>query len=450
MPSACWPGEEIGPVVLASPDLRPSVLGVARSLVDAGLLRRFVTTLAVFPPEERSAMTRLAFHVRPALDRALAARQAPTWLQGRLQVFPLREVVRLAAQRCGLGPVACDRVWEWAETGFDRRVARAWAGRVPCIYGCEHASAATFQLQHQRGGLNVLWQVSAHHRTAYRLVREQLERFPETTTAYARHALQTADRVNGRKDAQYALADLIVANSYFVRQTFLEAGIPADRVVAIPTGCPRPVVQPPSRSSRGPMIFLSAGKQNVLKGTHLLLEAWRRVASGRAGQLLLVGTQELPACLVRDLPDNVVLRPPVPRGELEQMFHQASVFVLPTLCEGRAHVILEALAHGLPVLTTGNSGCSDVVRDGINGWLTKPGDVESLAERLAWCLDHPDPVAAMGLASLDQAACWQQEDFAALHAQTLAAFLRDRGRMSADRPDRTRTSAAVAQAAETR
>jgi glycosyltransferase involved in cell wall biosynthesis len=402
-------------VVLASPDLRPSVLGVARSLLEAGLLRRFVTTVA-------------AGGGGSWLARVLRSRVAPDWLRGRIQTYPAREVVRVAAQRLGLGPVTCDRVWEWAETGFDARVARDWAGTVPCLYGCEHASAESFRRQKARGGLTVLWQVMAHHRTAAALFRRELEQFPETVTPYTNHALRSAERVNGRKDEQYGLADLIVANSDFVRQTFLDAGIPPDKVITIPTGCPPVAAEDPAADGdQGPMVFLSAGTQSVRKGTHVLLAAWRRLAVRAVARLWLVGNMELPDRLLRNLPDSVVIRPAVPRAEMEGLFRQASVFVLPTLCEGRAHVVLEALAHGLPVVTTPNAGCGDVVRDGANGWLVPVADAEALAGRLAWCLEHPDEVCEMGRASRELVRRWQVSDFSARHAGVLAEFLRASG-----------------------
>src|SRR5436309_2003088 len=138
------PRDDARPVVLVSPDLRDSVLGVAHSLVRAGLLRRFVTTLAVAPPARRGPLAQLLGKLGGGVRGSAAARQVPDWLAGRVRTYPMREFVRVAARRAGLSAVACDRVWEWAETGFDRRVARDWAGRAQCLYGCEHASLETF------------------------------------------------------------------------------------------------------------------------------------------------------------------------------------------------------------------------------------------------------------------------------------------------------------------
>jgi glycosyltransferase involved in cell wall biosynthesis len=420
------PADAARPVILVSPDLRASVLGVARSLVDAGLLRRFVTTLALAPSGDSGPLGRLFLRTL----RKSASRQTPAWMAGQVHAYPAREVVRLAAQYLRLGSAVCDRVWEWAETGFDRRVARAWAGRAPCLYGCEHASTETFRRQRAAGGWNVLWQVIAHHRHMTRTLTAELDKFPDVAAAAARQMFRSAERVNARKDEQYALADLIVANSEFVRRTFIEAGVPADKVVAVPTGCP-PVAPDAERRRRrarpGKRIFLCAGTLSIRKGTHVLLDAWRRLSFRSAAELWLVGATDLPRRLLEDLPRGVSVRPPVPRAELSQLYAQADVLVLPTLCEGRAYIILEAVAHGLPVITTEGAGCGDVVQDGVNGWVVPAGDAEALAQRLAWCLDNPEEVAAQGLASLGLARGWQVEDFSREHAAVLRQFLADRG-----------------------
>lgn len=416
------------PVVLVSPDVRPSVLGVARSLMQAGLLRRYVTTLAVSPDGHRGLLGRLIAHFAQVTRLSVEARQAPEWLAPLLELHPARELVRQVARRAGLGPISCDRVWEWAETGFDQHVARTWAGRAPCLYGCEHASVESFRRQRLHGGSNILWQVIGHHRAISQLVAAEIQKFPETMTRYTRHMQRSADRVNGRKDEQFSLADLIVANSDYVRQTFIDSGIAPDRIVAVPTGCP-PVRDdcPPRRQQMGPQIFLCAGTQSLRKGTHVLLEAWRRLGPRSSGELWLVGSRELPVQLYDNIPSNVIVRPPVPRSELSLLFAQASVLVLPTFCEGRAHVVLEALAHGLPVITTANSGCGDVVRDGVNGWIVSPGDSDALAQRLTVCLDDPERLRDMGLASLEQARRWQVADFARAHATLIRGFLARRG-----------------------
>src|SRR5687767_7000710 len=231
---------ETAPIILVSPDMRPSVIGVARSLVEAGLLQRFVTTVAVGNGSDPKLFSYLPAQLRRRLRSTFSGRAIPNFLNVPVETFPMREMITLAGRRGGISDIAAHRLWEWAETSFDKQVAAYWAGRAPVVYGCEHASVETFKKQKQLGGLNILWQVTAHHRFVMNILREEYEKFPEALTPYQRHLFKVIAPINSRKDEQYDNTDLIITNSEFSRRTFIEAGIPRQKVIAIPTGSPSP------------------------------------------------------------------------------------------------------------------------------------------------------------------------------------------------------------------
>lgn len=70
----------------------------------------------------------------------------------------------------------------------------------------------------------------------------------------------------------------------------------------------------------------------------------------------------------------------IPRSEMRAQFEWADVFFLPSVCEGSATVIYEALMSGLPVVTTPNAG--SLVRDGVDGYVVPIRDVDAMADRL--------------------------------------------------------------------
>ena len=406
--------------------MRPSVMGVARSLSQANLLQRFVTTVATGNGHDPAAFKLLPRGIRKKLNGQLKRREVPAFLNVPIETVEFPELINLAARRVRVSEVRRHQIWEWAEQSFDQTVARRWVGKSPCLYGCEHASAESFRQQKRAGGLNVLWQVIAHHKTLSRLLDEERHAFPQTITDYERELQATLPRINGRKDQQYTDADLIITNSEFARQTFIDAGVVSSKVRAIPPGCP-PVVDRSLELNRNrPMIFLSAGSQSLRKGVAYLLKAWKKLRPVNA-ELWLVGQMQLPSELLKDLPASVVVRPPVSREELDHVFQQSSVLVLPTLGEGLAHIVLEALSAGLAIITTENSGCGDLVQDGVNGWKVPIRDSDAIAERIEWCIKNPDSVIAMQRGSQAKAAKWQEDDFAAEHARLITSFLVERG-----------------------
>src|SRR5205085_11946445 len=79
------------PIILVSPDMRPSVMGVARSLAGAGLLERFVTTLAFDPGSVSSSL------IKRKLQRFVKTRSVPSYLNVQVETFPTGEITRILA-----------------------------------------------------------------------------------------------------------------------------------------------------------------------------------------------------------------------------------------------------------------------------------------------------------------------------------------------------------------
>jgi glycosyltransferase involved in cell wall biosynthesis len=181
-------------------------------------------------------------------------------------------------------------------------------------------------------------------------------------------------------------ADVIVVPAEFTRSTMVARGVPARKIRVLPRGVDSERIRPASRLGQ-PFRALFVGQVCLRKGIRYLLEAWRTLRIPEA-ELVLVGSvhDEVRSLLAsyRDLEGLRVegfARDPVPH------YAAASVFVLPTLDEGSAKATSEAMAAGLPVITTPEAG--SLVVDGESGFLVPARDVESLADRLATV--HADP-----------------------------------------------------------
>ena len=410
-------------IVVSSPSLRARGLEVARGLREAGLLREFVTTLGW----SRSALAyRSVRKLGGRLGKEVERRCLPAALDSCVHTYGWREAVRVATQRLTRNELWTDRVWWWAERGYDRHVARRWAGRVDCIYGFELSSLETFRAQKRAGGLCVLSQPIAHFQVLADLLREERRKFPEAGTDYDAQLESSFAAVNAVKSEELELADLIVAQSDYVAETLRMAGVPDRKIVSLPSAAP-PVQAPRAEFPRDHVVFLSAGSQSLRKGTHYLLQAWRSLKSHTGLKLWMVGNNTLPNALTANLPGDVWHSRAVPKPRLMELYRTASVLVLPTLAEGFAYVVLEAMAAGLPIITTPNSGCGTFVRDGENGWLIPAGDATALAERLQWCADNRNQLQAMGEKSRQLAAAWTWDDFAMAHNALMLDLMRPTG-----------------------
>lgn len=176
-------------------------------------------------------------------------------------------------------------------------------------------------------------------------------------------------------------ADRILIPSDFVRRSFLAEGFPEERLLQVPFGVDTAHYRPgPEFPAEHPFRVLFVGQVGIRKGVPYLLEAWRQLR-WRGAELWLVGPVEAGSRPLlarwRDLPGVRMMgyaRHPL------SLYQQADVFVFPTIEEGSALVTYEALACGLPVVTTPNAG--SVVRDGSEGFIVPIRDVDALATRL--------------------------------------------------------------------
>ena len=180
--------------------------------------------------------------------------------------------------------------------------------------------------------------------------------------------------------AEMEVADYVLIPSDFVRHTFVEQGFPQERLLQVPFGVDTARFRPVNGQSPHPFRVLFVGQVGIRKGVPYLLEAWQRLGWKNA-ELWVVGrpSAEFPPTLARyrDLPGLHLIgyvADPV------AVYRQADVFAFPTIEEGSALVTYEALACGLPVVTTPNAG--SVVRDGVEGFIVPIRDAEALAAAL--------------------------------------------------------------------
>jgi glycosyltransferase involved in cell wall biosynthesis len=90
-----------------------------------------------------------------------------------------------------------------------------------------------------------------------------------------------------------------------------------------------------------------------------------------------------------ELADAVALLGAVPRKEVAELLARSDIFVLPSLFEGLSNACIEAMATGLPVVVTDVGGMSELVRDGVDGFVVPPEDPAALAERIGKLIDDP-------------------------------------------------------------
>ena len=193
---------------------------------------------------------------------------------------------------------------------------------------------------------------------------------------------------------EYDLASLVVVLSEKAAESFRAANFPDEKLFYLPRGVDVDRFKPAKR----PPIFraIFSGALIERKGIHHLLEAWHRL-NLRDAELWLLGSvhEEAKPHLQKFARENV--RVLGFKRDLENYLNQGSVYIFPSRLEGSAKTIYEAAASGLPMITTREAG--DVVRDGVEGIIVRPGDVDAIAAAIEHLYRHPEIVESMSAAA---------------------------------------------------
>lgn len=385
------------------------VLQIAQSLYEAGVLGAFYTGgVDVWKsPTARSLRSLLSRNLDPKLERR-RSNHVPESL-----VYPhwLWESGSLMARAINLELIQ-DWFWENSELSLDRTCARNLESReFDGFIGTEFGALTSITRARKAHKPAVVVFLSPHHRVRALTVDQEYERFPELLSPTARKLLQLGIRRDARRDEELSASHIVVTNSRFTADSIAASGVPKSKILTVPLGCPP--VRPNSARRNGKnasVKFLYSGPVSVRKGAHYLIQAWKQLAVTAGAELHFYGSVHLPKASIIALP-GMHFHGHVSSEELSRAYEQADCLVFPTLCDGFGLVVGEALAHGVPVLTTTNAGASDLIRPYRNGLIVPPFDADALTQGMQWMIENRALWPQMREEASQTALGWTWEDF---------------------------------------
>jgi glycosyltransferase involved in cell wall biosynthesis len=399
-------------IFAANPSHSPSVRQGVKALHERGLLDVFATGYVDHPDDPLSSTIKQVVRlVRPSYVRQLERRAFHDLPFKKIRTYPVGQLLQDAADKLIGNPTLTDRIWEWKEHRFDRWVARQLHDGIDAVHVNEHVALATIRSARRRGILTFYRQPSQHHSFFTGVYREQTRQYPEIEGGRGHlHDSPLSAKRNTRRDREIDLADYVLVKSSFTKRTLTDADVDPEKILVTPYGCP--AVAPKQQSVPERVTFLNAGTQNLRKGLHLLYEAWDRLAPDPdTATLRLIGAMALPDHLRQGLPGAVQYEDSIPHDELMDRYRNASVFVLPSLADGFAMVVTEAMSRGLPVITTENTGAADLITHEENGFIIPANDVDALVQQMRWCIKNKHRLPEIGTNAVETARQWQWSDY---------------------------------------
>jgi glycosyltransferase involved in cell wall biosynthesis len=264
--------------------------------------------------------------------------------------------------------------------GLYRRVRRG-AGLPPYVmtlHGLEERRIRAMTSESKKGRVaNFGWKNRAWHR---------LYHFPRF-----RWAIRTAD---GAHACSRDVWDVLQ----------LKYGLTPDRVAYIPNGVEPRFFSPRQHRADGTLRLLYAGTWLEQRGIFYIREALAAVAPQFPGLTMTFAgpgapAEEITRFFGKALEAHIRVLPVVPAEEMPKLYAAHDIFVFPSLMEGLPSVLLEAMAGGMPVITTETCGMPDVVENEFSGLLIPPANGSALAEAILRLERSPELRQRLGCAA---------------------------------------------------
>jgi glycosyltransferase involved in cell wall biosynthesis len=206
----------------------------------------------------------------------------------------------------------------------------------------------------------------------------------------AKYEVSDTDRITEELDR----ADRILIPSNFVESTFISKGFSKEKLLCNPYGVSLELFQPRPRGRKvaAPLRVAMTGELSVRKGVIYLLDAVRLLKRrGVPVELFLFGEWEHGLKpLSQSYSDCITMQAGVAHHILSSHYSKMDVFVLPSLAEGMARVVLEAMACGLPCIVTTNTGYAETIRNGENGFVVPIRNAVAIADFIQVLYENHD------------------------------------------------------------
>jgi glycosyltransferase involved in cell wall biosynthesis len=269
-----------------------------------------------------------------------------------------------------------------------------------------------FDVAERTGALKVMDASSSHPTSFYGFWQRECDLWcPGARVGIPRWIFARANRELER-------ADLILCPSKFVRDSMLYNGISESKCVLNPYGVDTREFTPRSEVPTKPR-FICVGAICLRKGHQYLFRAFEKVRR-------VLKDAEL-VCAGGYAPDFRRERPRwegsfrhyenLPAAGVAKLLREATAFVFPSNEEGFARAIIEAMASGLPIIATHESGATTLVDDGVEGWIVRGRDVDQLADAMIKTASDREANARMGRAAHQRGA--QKNDWGDFAERTL-------------------------------
>ena len=368
---------------------------IPAALQRAGVLERVYTDFYIASDLLLRFLEGVNRRTRPGLSHRIAGRHSSEIDRRLVHGHAWHAVV--AALRRPRGAIPSS-YWVWVARHMGDWILRQGFGGANVVMAfVNSADPRVLRAARARGLVTVGDQMIAPIAVEIAEARLQHQRWPGWEPA---RSLEELERFEAFQRETWQEVDHFTCASEYVRDGLLAHGIPRYRISVLPYPVAMATAPAIDRTRRdGPVVVGFVGDVSLRKGAPYFFEVARHL-NDRQVKFKMVGLVRLHPSVLRLKPGNVEIVGHVPRSVVQQHLASMDVLLFPSTCEGSSGVVSEAMASGLPVVVSPNSG--SVARDGIEGFIRPYDDTSRLAECVRRLVDDRELRMRMGHAAQER------------------------------------------------
>jgi glycosyltransferase involved in cell wall biosynthesis len=315
----------------------------------------------------------------------------------KIKTFPWLQVPYMVAKsKLGLSSWPwLDYVWSQASCeALDERVCSTLESPAVLIALANSGRTSGRKIQ-QLGGKHICDRPNTHIRFQRDILVEEHKRWG--------YVFKMDDRAIAREEEEYATADRISIPSEFTRMSFIKMGVDERKILKAPYGANLHRFSKVSNPDPKKFTVLWVGQVILRKGFMYAVEAFQKFKHPNK-EFNVIGqvSAEITALLSKQDLTGINFLGTVANSQLSKKYSEANAFVLPSIEEGLAMVMGEALACGCPVIASTNTGASDLFEHGKQGFIIDIRSPKAITDALQNLADDVDLRNRMSEAGIER------------------------------------------------
>ena len=405
-------------ILLSHPTGNANVRGILNGLASEKMLQNFYTSVAAYPGNIWHSLGDIS-----SLSE-FRKRSFDSSIQPFTEMFPWYELGRMLSKKIKFnnllthesGLFSIDSSYK----AFDQFVAKALSKKIKhlpkAVYAYEDGALETFKAA-KRLGITCVYDLPiAYWETGRRLMKEEADRLPKWAHTLG-GGIKDSENKLMRKQKELELADVIVGPSYFVMDSLPDWSKKKKKIIS-PFGSPNsfPIdtnsenrIKSNAKSKKLRVLFV--GSMGQRKGLGDLFRAMQLLNNPNV-ELVVLGTLLAPIDFYKNAFPDFIYEPVRSHPEILKLMRTCDVLCLPSIVEGRALVMQEAMSQGLPIIITPNTGGADLIIENETGFLIPIRNASMIAEKINWFFENKNQLEYMGEKAKQHASNYTWENYA--------------------------------------